>query len=235
MSFFISNRNKGRIYEEVFMSNFEDEYLFEPFNVVRSGSGSSVPVILDSSPDLIKVAQWGMVMDEESIGSYGKDLRGFLTMDEFMLGSQMVDYADGRCLVLCDGLFMEHKTTGGVVPYYIYLDGYKPFALPGIYKYHEENFYSVAVIIDSNWNPFISKINDDKKGLPIIMESEFESIWVHQNRTNERVGKLLTLKTANRLFAHTISKEYTKMEYDNYGILNPMEYENVDLNLSSLP
>ncbi|MEM9363661.1 MAG: hypothetical protein AAGA43_13565 [Bacteroidota bacterium] len=233
VTYYLSNRNRAEQFEQTFECFFQDKLLYEPFNVVKAGSGISIPIILDSSPHAIRIGQWGFMQDPEPVDGYSKSLKGEISKLDVVLGRGLVKEADGRCLVLADGLFAYNGIVDTGIPYYLYHDDYLPFGIPGYYKYHGEDFYSVCIVVDPNWSPFFSNRFSCKNGLPAVLEKELEMKWLKRDLSTDSIRNLLSLKTSNPFTAHSITKSFSDIEYENYNVLNPVTYPDTLREVSS--
>ena len=137
---------------------------------------------------------------------------------------------NSRCLVLAHG-FYEWQTKGQMkIPYYIRNEDDLPFAFAGI----SENWINketgeilnTVSILTKKANPFMEKIHNTKKRMPVILSKEFEFSWIDTEMKKEDLEEMIE-KSNPELQAHSINKNLISGNFDphNPEITEPYSYE----------
>jgi putative SOS response-associated peptidase YedK len=168
--------------ERRFGANFE-----QPFSKTDNASPSeSLPVILNSDPQAIKLVHWGIAPiwlplvtgKRELINVRAETLRDKKTFKK--------DFILRRCLVVADK-FYEWKAVGSKkVPYQFALSTEEPFAFAGIWDVLPSGMIGFAIITTTP-NPTVAEVHDR---MPVILTPDNEKHWL---RDEEKPADLLDL------------------------------------------
>jgi putative SOS response-associated peptidase YedK len=136
-----------------------------------------------------------------------------------------------RCLVLAHG-FYEYQTRGKTkIPYYIRKKDDQPFAFAGL----SENWVNreTGEILDTfsiltrQANPFMEKIHNSKKRMPVILSEDTRAYWIEDEMSRKDMEDLIE-QPAPELEAYTIDKKLiTGRDVDptHPDITKPYPYE----------
>ncbi|MBD3251669.1 SOS response-associated peptidase [Candidatus Uhrbacteria bacterium] len=115
--------------EEWFGAEFEDDTYRKRYN---AAPGNSLPVILNTEPQLIQMIRWGM--EPVWWKQQGRALINVRTESFIEKKTFQKHLRERRCLILANG-FYEWKTEGGgKQPYYFKMKSSEPFAFAGIWE-----------------------------------------------------------------------------------------------------
>jgi putative SOS response-associated peptidase YedK len=207
--------------EKRFGAEFEQD--FEKVYHVSTFDNPSMPVITNEERDKFLFLNWGLVpfwvRDEEQ----AKDIR-MKTVNArsdtiFEKPSFRVPIRKRRCLVVMDGYFEWREVNGRTYPYYIKMKDSDAFAVAGIWdewinKKNEEKLRTYSVIsIDAN--PFIEKVNNKKKRMPVILPKKDERKWIQSNIEKECIKSMLKTYDGKDLEAYPVRRLITKRGVDS--------------------
>jgi putative SOS response-associated peptidase YedK len=141
-----------------------------------------------------------------------------------------------RCLIPCSGFFewrwMDAKGKMKI-PYYLSLNEQPLFSIAGLYSTwrdkQTDQVYHTYTVLTTTANPYMEKIHNSKKRMPVILPREYEKDWLNQNLTKEDVLALCQPVDQQVMKGHTISKLVTsrKEETDVPQVLEPVTYPEV--------
>jgi putative SOS response-associated peptidase YedK len=84
-----------------------------------------------------------------------------------------------------------------------------------------------CTIITTAANPFMEKIHNTKKRMPVILPRENENSWIDPDLTAEKALRFLSPVGEDQMAAHTISRLISKRGVDKNvpGLTEPYNYE----------
>jgi putative SOS response-associated peptidase YedK len=141
-----------------------------------------------------------------------------------------------RCLIPCSGFFEWRwlDAKGKMkIPYYLSLNEQPLFSIAGLYSTwrdkQSDQIYHTYTVLTTAANPYMEKIHNSKKRMPVILPREYEKDWLNQNLTKEDVLALCQPVDQRVMKGHTISKLVTsrKEETDVPQVLEPVTYPEV--------
>jgi putative SOS response-associated peptidase YedK len=202
--------------EERFSAKFDEPERFTPIYHISAFKTPYLPIIADMAPDKIQFFQWGLIPFWVKDGKSARKLQ-FQTFNAkaetiHEKPSFRASIKNKRCLVLVDGFYEWHEQsqTGTKFPYFIRLKDQKLFALAGIWDTWEnkdtgesKNTFS---IITTEANPFLARIHNTKKRMPVILKQADEVRWLNPELDVEDINALLKPYDDSRMEAHTVSK-----------------------------
>lgn len=144
-----------------------------------------------------------------------------------------------RCLIPVEGFYEWHKPAAKKnqkIPYAIRLKGRKRFFLAGLWDRFDsgEEIIESFAILTVPANSLLSKIHNDKKRMPLILDDECLGDWISP-RQNElsKIKPLLRPFDSNRMEAYRVSsfvnsgknegEECLKAEFDDLKLLESSE------------
>lgn len=209
------NKNLGFL-ERRFEAKFEQD--FERVYHVSAYDNPSMPVITNEEPDGFSFFNWGLIPpwvgDEEQARAIRIKTVNARSDTIFEKSSFRVPIRKRRCLVVMDGYFEWREVNGKTYPYYIKMKDNDAFAVAGIWDEWSDSknkkklrTYSV-ISIDAN--PFIKKVNNKKKRMPVILPKKDERKWIQSNIGEERIKLMLKTYEGKDLEAYPVRRLITK-------------------------
>jgi putative SOS response-associated peptidase YedK len=142
-----------------------------------------------------------------------------------------------RCLIPCSGFFewrwMDAKGKTKI-PYYISLNDQPLFSIAGLYSNWRDkdsgHQYWTYSVLTTAANPYMEKIHNSKKRMPVILPREFEKDWLNPNLTKDDVLALCQPLDDRLMKGYAISRLITskKDETDVPQVLEPATYTEVN-------
>lgn len=239
--------------EKRFKAKFDRD--FKKVYHVSAFDNPSMPVITNEEPHKFSFLNWGLVpfwiKDEEQ----AKDIR-MKTVNArsdtiFEKPSYSIPIRKRRCLLIIDGYFERREVNGRTYPYYIRMKDNDAFALAGVWdewsnRRNGEKLRTYSMIsIDAN--PFIEKVNNKKKRMPVILPKKDEREWIRPDIEKEYIKSMLKTYDRENLEAYPVKRLIAKpgvnsnipevlKKYDYVGLksLDEEEKEQRDLKQSIL-
>lgn len=141
-----------------------------------------------------------------------------------------------RCLIPCSGFFewrwLDEKGKMKV-PYYIKVQDQPLFSIAGLYSTWKDRQtdleYRTYTVLTTKANPYMEKIHNSKKRMPVILPRAYEKDWLNPNLNKEDVLALCQPVEQNFMKGYTISKLITskKEETDVPKVLEPEVYTEI--------
>lgn len=144
----------------------------------------NMPVILNTSPQLVSLTKWGLVpffaQDEQEFLKKTNTLNAKIETLESL--NSYKNYVENRCLVLAES-FKEwkHETVNGKlfkIPYEIKTADNLPFAMAGIYSIRNDIY--TFTILTTEANDLMSEIHNTKRRMPVILGQQEETLWLNR-------------------------------------------------------
>jgi putative SOS response-associated peptidase YedK len=133
-------------------------------------------------------------------------------------------YRHKRCLILADG-FYEWKSFGGrktKTPYYILMQGHKPFAFAGLWDHWESpdgSSIQSCTIITTTPNELMASIHDR---MPVILHPRDYARWLDPApQTSENLQPLIKPFPADDMTAYAVSTLVNKVTNDMPELVVP--------------
>lgn len=196
---------------------------FERVYHVSAFDSPSMPVITDKEPGKFSFLSWGLVpfwvKDEERAKEIRMKTVNARSDTLFEKPSYRVPIRKRRCLVVVDGYFEWREVGGKTYPYYIRMKDNDAFALAGIWdewrnRRNGEKLRTYSVIsIDAN--PFIKKVNNVKKRMPVILPKKDERGWIQSGVGEERIRSMLRTYAGEDLEAYPVGRLIAKRDADS--------------------
>jgi len=200
------------------------------------------PVIAADEPKVLKMMNWGFIPWWMKTMADGLRIR---TQTLNCISEEMFDkpsFRDAakegqRCLIPCNGFFewrwMDAKGKTKI-PYYLTLKDQPLFSIAGLYSNWRDKSsgheYHTYTVLTTKANPYMEKIHNSKKRMPVIMPREFERDWLNPNLTKEDILALCQPLDENLMKGYTISRLITSKteETDVPKVLEPATYDEVN-------
>jgi len=198
---FLENRFKVK-----FDQNFEKVYHVSGFN------SPAMPVVTNEEPDKFSFLNWGLVpfwlKNKEQIKYIRMRTLNARSDTLFEKPSFKIPIRKRRCLIVIDGYFEWREVAGKTYPYYIHKKDNDAFALAGIWDEwtDEKNMEKLRTfsMISIDANPFIKKINNRKKRMPVILPEKDEKKWIQSDLGEEDIKSMLKTYDGTDLEAYPV-------------------------------
>jgi putative SOS response-associated peptidase YedK len=203
-------------------------------------SNPNLHIITSEAPTEINVAKWGLVpsfiKDEKSAKEYSEYTLNAKAETVFDLPSWKHNINSHRCLIPVTAFYeWMHIGTGTKAlkyPHLIKTNDTDVFTMGGIYDNWVDKFSGEVTttfsIITVPANPFMAKIHNTKKRMPLIFRQENENDWLIPNLTGNDIKDLMQPLDEKYMVAHTIKRINPKLEV-NEEMLLPFEYPELAL------
>jgi putative SOS response-associated peptidase YedK len=192
-----------------------------PFNYNVS-PGQPVVAIVDEEIRKLKAFQWGLITNWSAKKTEYKltNVRA-----ETLLEKKTFDayFRQKRCLVIADGFYEWKKAEQGKVPYYIYQNGGKPFAIAGLWNVWdnpEGKTIPSCTLITTVANTLVSAIHDR---MPVIVPREKWNLWLNNREFDrDQLTGLLEPYPPDRMAMHEVSNEVNNPRNNRPGLIDPV-------------
>lgn len=216
-----SLNKKPDFLEKRFGAKFKQD--FKKVYHVSAYDNSPMPVIINEEPDKFSFLNWGLVpfwvRDEEQAKNIRIKTVNARSDTIFEKPSFRVPIRKRRCLVVMDGYFEWREVNGKIYPYYIKMKDNDAFAVAGIWdewsdRENKKKLRTYSVIsIDAN--PFIERVNNKKKRMPVILPKKNEKKWIQSNIGEECIKLMLKTYDEKDLEAYPVRRLITKRYADS--------------------
>jgi putative SOS response-associated peptidase YedK len=207
--------------ERRFEAKFDQD--FKKVYHISAYDNSSMPVITNEEPDKFSFLSWGLVpfwvRDKEQAKNIRIKTVNARSDTIFEKSSFRVPIRKRRCLVVMDGYFEWREVDGRNYPYYIKMKDNDAFAVAGIWdewsdRKNKKKLRTYSVIsIDAN--PFIKKVNNRKKRMPVILPKKNERKWIQSDIGKECIESMLKTYDEKDLEAYPVRRLITKRGTDS--------------------
>lgn len=195
-----------------FDQNFKKVYHVSGFN------NQSMPVITNEEPDKFSFLNWGLVpfwlKDKKQIKYIRMKTLNARSDTLFEKPSFKIPILKRRCLIVMDGYFEWREVAGKTYPYYIHMKDNDAFALAGIWDEwsDDKNMEKLRTfsIISVDANPFIKKINNRHKRMPVILPEKDEKKWIQSDLGEECIKSMLKSYEGRDLEAYPVKRLIAK-------------------------
>ncbi|MFA6553432.1 MAG: SOS response-associated peptidase [Patescibacteria group bacterium] len=177
-----------------------------------------LPVILNTSPHLIIVGQWGLVPSWIKT----KPTHPLINARAETIG-QKPSFKNAlnkrRCLVLADSFFEWDRRGEQKIPYRIMLDDEQAFSFAGIWEsYTLPNGEAIPTfsIITVPANALVGKLHDR---MPVILPPQYESLWTDPSADTEAALAVLKPYPAGMMKMYAVSPRVNAVRNDSPDIL----------------
>lgn len=193
-----------------------------------------LPVIASDNKDVIQLYKWGLIPSWVKDDETAKKIRNATYNARSETAWEKPAFRAGikyrRCLVLAHG-FYEWQTRGKLkIPYYIRHKNDLPFAFAGL----SENWVNkdtgeilnTVSILTKKADPFMEKIHNTKKRMPVILSENLEKQWIESGAAKNELKKIIEESNPS-LTACTIDKKLITGDIDpvNPDITKHYSYE----------
>jgi len=230
MCYSVSLRKKEEEIEARFSAQMQVPLLYQPYYYQSGFHRGNLFIIPQDYPNEILPAMWGLIPNHEALDIEGfrKKYNTLNAKSETVFNSRT--YSDSikekRCLILADGFFEPHKYNNNSYPYFCHQKEHSLFAFAGIYTQLDDELFSCSILTQKA-NDFFAEIHNEKKRMPLVLDSDFESQWLRNDLSSQKVKSLIKVGfTKDEFYAYTVSKDLFKPKHNSNtrASLIPVEY-----------
>lgn len=133
-----------------------------------------------------------------------------------------------RCLIPTTGFYEWQVIQGQKTkqPFYLYAKNKKPFFLAGLWdewKSPEGEVIPSFTILTCPANPFVAKIHNDKKRMPVILDPTDQATWLNPKIHDvETLSKILLPYPPQKMEAYPVSTWINTAKNDDPKCIEPM-------------
>ena len=197
-------------------------------------SGFAHPRLAIVRADGVFLHEWGLipswVKDTETATAISSKTLNAMGETVFEKPSFRKSIPTQRCLLPVSGFYEWRELNGLKYPYFVFTVGSEIFSLGSIYDTwvdmntgEKRNTFS---IVTTAANPFMEKIHNLKKRMPLILSPEDEMKWLDPGLKTERIKGLIKPYPETKMTAFTISRSAgnSRINRDIPEIMEKVEY-----------
>ncbi|MBN2379260.1 SOS response-associated peptidase [candidate division WOR-3 bacterium] len=185
--------------------------------------GTQVPVVLNTSPDELQFANWGLVpsWSKTQKPSFKPINARAETVTEKPMFKSLV--RSKRCVLLADSFFEWKKTNGKKIPYRIMMKDEQAFAFAGLWdswtpEGRDEKELKTCLIITTEANELVAPIHDR---MPVILTRDKERAWLEEVAPDD-AWTFLRPYGASLMKAYEVSPEVNSPKNDSPSVIRPV-------------
>jgi putative SOS response-associated peptidase YedK len=179
--------------------------LLPRFNIAPSQAVAVVRQMPQAQERQLAYLRWGLIpawADDPSIGDRLANARSetLATKPSFRRA-----FRSRRCLVVADGFYEWQRTNGRKQPYFVGLQGDRPFGLAGLWERWEKGGGPVesCAILTTDANELMQPIH---ARMPVIIPPEQYGLWLDPRfEDSEKLAKLLRSFPSEGMLAYRVS------------------------------
>lgn len=190
----------------------EGQMAFKFFHV----SGFAHPHIMavtDRHPDRFTALQWGLipfwVKDHKAAVELARQTLNARSDSVFTKPSYRKAIMERRCVIPVNGFYESRDIKGTKFPYFVHLPDEKIAWLAGIWERWVDpetgELLETCSIITTAANPFMERIHNVKKRMPLILDEASIDRWLDRSADMEELQSVMT-PYCGVLEAHTVSR-----------------------------
>jgi putative SOS response-associated peptidase YedK len=186
MCFFYDIDGSKVLIQKSFKAAFETD-LFTPKVEVNGFSHPTMPIILDTSPDIISNGVWGLLPNWTKDKSFQKNTLN-ARIETITEKPSFRNSVNKRCLVLASGFYeWQWLDEKGKLKnkHRISMSDDRLFAFGGIYSEWNDietgTQLTTYSIVTTEANELMAEIHNIKRRMPIILKKEDESKWLNHD------------------------------------------------------
>lgn len=188
------------------------------------------PVITAQEPQKLQFFNWGLIPHWTKTKAEGLKFRTNTLNAQcetvYDKPSFRFSIKEKRCLVPVTGFYEWMDLNKKKYPYYIALKETEIFSLAGIYQDWVDKetgeVFNTFSILTTRANPLMEKIHNMKKRMPVILDPEYEFLWIKPEIEKADFDLLVQPFDENRMSSHTVSRLITSRT-DNSNIAEVQE------------
>jgi putative SOS response-associated peptidase YedK len=179
-------------------------------------------VLTDDGERRLEMLRWGLIpswADDPGIGSRMINARSETVPEK---PSFRRAFRERRCLILADGFYEWKRTNDGKQPYYIRMEGGRPFAFAGLWESWRGGRDEIrsCTILTTEANDRVSNIHHR---MPVILASEDHELWLDPDvREADPLLPLLAPYPDDVMEAYPVSRFVNRPTNDDPRCVEPL-------------
>ena len=179
-------------------------------------------VLADDGERRLEMLRWGLIpswADDPGIGSRMINARSETVPEK---PSFRRAFRERRCLILADGFYEWKRTNDGKQPYYIRMEGGRPFAFAGLWESWRGGREEIrsCTILTTEANDRVSNIHHR---MPVILAPEDHGLWLDPDvREADPLLPLLAPYPDDVMEAYPVSRFVNRPANDDPRCVEPL-------------
>jgi putative SOS response-associated peptidase YedK len=179
-------------------------------------------VLTDDGERRLEMLRWGLIpswADDPGIGSRMINARSETVPEK---PSFRRAFRERRCLILADGFYEWKRTNDGKQPYYIRMEGGRPFAFAGLWESWRGGREEIrsCTILTTEANDRVSNIHHR---MPVILAPEDHELWLDPDvREADPLLPLLAPYPDDVMEAYPVSRFVNRPTNDDPRCVEPL-------------
>lgn len=186
--------------QQVIDERFRVELPSEWYPRYNIAPAQNVPIITNANPDKAMLAKWGLVPFWAQSADIGYKMINARSETLASKPAWRAPFKSRRCLIPADGFYEWAKQEKTKQPYFIHLEGRKPFAFAGLWDVWTDKSTGLELttftIITTCANDLMKPIHDR---MPVILPQENELLWLQRPEPKMLVPYPAELMAADRV------------------------------------
>ncbi len=179
-------------------------------------------VLADDGERRLEMLRWGLIpswADDPGIGSRMINARSETVPEK---PSFRRAFRERRCLILTDGFYEWKRTDDGKQPYYVRMEGGRPFAFAGLWESWRGGREEIrsCTILTTEANDLVSEIHHR---MPVILAPEDHGLWLDPDvREADPLLPLLAPYPDDVMEAYPVSRFVNRPTNDDPRCVEPL-------------
>ena len=161
-------------------------------------------VLAENGSRRLEMLRWGLIppwADDPQIGSRMINARSETAPEK---PSFRRAFRERRCLIPADGFYEWKRMNGGKQPYYIHMEGGRPFAFAGLWEsWDREGEIRSCTILTTGANSLVGEIHDR---MPVIVAPDAYDVWLDPASEGDELRGLLAPFPEDEMEAYPVSR-----------------------------
>jgi putative SOS response-associated peptidase YedK len=161
-------------------------------------------VLAESGGRRLEMLRWGLIppwADDPQIGSRMINARSETAPEK---PSFRRAFRERRCLIPADGFYEWKRTNGSKQPYYIHMEGGRPFAFAGLWEsWNKEGEIRSCTILTTGANSLVGDIHNR---MPVIVAPDAYDVWLDPDAEGDELRGLLAPYPEDEMEAYPVSR-----------------------------